>query len=110
MNLLLTACLLAVGAPVGVNGPADCTGVGYWLMLQPPMSARRVTAVDGLSDLTRAANVDTVTLNRSPGDAVDWREGTDGRVVTIRGWASDPRALADTIGFIRRTVHIGYQE
>jgi hypothetical protein len=110
VNLFLGACLLAVGAPAGVDAPAECSGVGYWLMLQPPMSARRIATIDGLGDLAAGADVDTVSVNRRPGEAVDWHEGTDGQVVTVRGRASDHGAMASAIEFIRRTVHIGYQE
>lgn len=110
VNLFLAACLLAAGVPTRTSGLASCTGVGYWLMLQPPMSALRVAAVEGLSDLAGVAGIDAVTLNRRPGEAVDWREGTDGQVVTVRGCVSDYDALIETIELIRRTVQITYDE
>jgi hypothetical protein len=110
VNLFLAACLLAAGEPPRTNGLASCSGVGYWLMLQPPMSASRVSAVEGLGELAGVPAIDTVTLSRPPGDAVDWREGTDGVVITVRGGTSDHGALQETIDFIRRTVKITYDE
>jgi hypothetical protein len=110
VNLFLAACLLAAGEPPRTNGLASCAGVGYWLMLQPPMSATRVTGVEGLGELAGVPAIDTVTLSRTPGEAVDWREGTDGQIITVRGGTSDHDALMETIDFIRRTVRITYDE
>jgi biotin carboxylase len=109
VNLFLGACLLALGAPPGLSGPARCSGVGYWLMLQPPMSARRIAAIEGIKALAAAPEVDTVRLNRRPGEAVDWREGTDGHVATVRGRASDQGALVKVTEFINRTMKIDYE-
>jgi biotin carboxylase len=107
-NLFLAACLLAAGAPPGVDAPAVCSGVGYWRMLQAPMWARRVTAVDGLAGLSAHPGVETIKLNRRAGDPVDWREGTDGNVVVVRGRVDDHAALAEIIRLIDDTVRIDY--
>ncbi len=110
VNLFLEACLLAVGVSSDVVGPVECSGVGFWFMLQPPVSARRVRAIDGLNRLDEMAGIDTVRINRRPGESVDWREGTDGHVLTVRGRAQDHDALAATIEFIRTTVQLDYEE
>lgn len=39
-------------------------------------------------------HVDEVVLNRAPGDRLDWREGTDGRVLAIGGHAEQLRRIA----------------
>jgi biotin carboxylase len=110
VNLFQVACQVAVGTPVAFDGLADCRGVGFWLMLQPPMSARRVATVEGLDDLCGLHGVEVVRLDRRPGEAVDWREGTDSHVVTVQGRVTDHTALAETIESIRCTVKIGYEE
>ncbi len=110
VNLFRVACRVATGAPAGVGSMAPCDGVGFWLMLQPPTSAHRVVSVDGLDELCGSSGVERVHLNRRPGDDVDWREGTDGHVVTVRGRVADHRALEEAIRCIRTRVTIGYDE
>jgi hypothetical protein len=110
VNLFLEACLLAVGSSSAVVGPVECSGVGFWLMIQPPVSARRVGAIHGLDDLAVPAGIDTVRISRRPGESVDWREGTDGHVLTIRGRVRDHESLAGTIESIRHTVQIDYED
>lgn len=108
VNLFAAACEVALGHPVRLDGPARCDGVGYWLMLQPPVWASRVQRVAGVDELARADFVDSVALNRGPGDQVDWREGTDGHVLTIRGRVSDHASLAAAVTEIHRRVQIEY--
>ena len=108
VNLFRVACEVALDQPISLNGPAACHGVAYWRMLQPPLSARRVRDVVGLDQLQAAPFVDTVRLRHAPGDDVDWREGTDGQVVTIRGHVDDLDSLAEAIASIDRTVSIAY--
>jgi hypothetical protein len=108
VNLFRAACEVALGQPVSISGLAPCQGVAYWRMLQPPCTASRVRAVVGLGELGQAPFVDSVSLSRSPGDAVDWRDGTGGQVVTIRGRVADLDSLSDAIGSIERTVAIAY--
>jgi biotin carboxylase len=108
VNLFQAACRIAVGEPVSFDGLASCQGVGYWLMLQPPMSAERVASVNGLDELAGLDGVETVKLRRRVGEAVDWRGGTESQVLTVRGRTADHRALAGTLDSIRHTVSIGY--
>jgi ATP-grasp domain len=108
LNLFRVACRVALGDPVPEGGLARCDGVAYWRMIQPPRSARRVRTVGGLDEVAAEPCVDSVTLARHPQDAVDWREGTAGQVVTVRGRVPDLDALAQTIAVIDRTVSVTY--
>lgn len=110
VNLFQVACQVAIGAPVVLDGPVDSHEIGFWLMLQPPMSARRVANIQGVDDLAALEGIDIVSVNRRPGDAVDWREGTDSQVITVRGRAPDHQALAESIEVIRHKVTIDYDE
>jgi biotin carboxylase len=110
VNLFKAACQVAVGAPVSFEGLAECRETGFWLMLQPPVSARRVSAVDGLSAIAALREIDSVSLDRGPGDLVDWTQGTDSQVVTVRGRVADHRALADIVDLINKKVTIDYEE
>lgn len=108
VNLFAIACQVAVGAPVAAAGPAPLTGVGFWLMLQPPQDATVLTALDGLDAAAALPGVRTVTPRREVGQAVDWREGTDGQVVTIRGAVADHHALRDLVDTLRDVVRPEY--
>jgi biotin carboxylase len=48
VNLFRAAFQVAAGIPVRFEGLAPCFGVGFWLMLQPPMAATRVESITGL--------------------------------------------------------------
>jgi biotin carboxylase len=109
VNLFEAACQLAAGRPFSWEGLAACEGVGYWLMLQPPMTARRLSRVGGVDACATLPGVSTVTPHVQPGDPVDWREGTDSRVITIRGKVSDHRALAETVDLISGLVDVEYE-
>jgi biotin carboxylase len=110
INLFRVACELALGASMTFPDFASCRGVGYWRMLQPPLTARRVRDVRGLAAISEAPHVDSLRLNRPPSDTVDWREGTDGQVLTVQGRVDDFAQLADAIAFIDRTVEIEYDD
>jgi hypothetical protein len=108
VNLFRVACLIALGDDVAFSEPAPTREIGFWRMIQPPRTARSVRAVHGIDQVRAAAGVDRVSLDRPPGEPVDWREGTAGHVATVHGRVPDLGALAETIDFIDRTVHIDY--
>jgi hypothetical protein len=110
VNLFRVACELAVGEVPHLNGLAACSEIGFWRMLQPPMAAQRIVSIDGLDELAALDGVDFATLDRSPGELVDWRDGTDGHVVTVRGAVADYDELAAMIALIERTVEITYED
>jgi hypothetical protein len=110
INLFRVACEVALGTPITFPGFASCRAVGYWRMLQPPLTARRVRDVRGLDEISAAPHVNTLRLNRSPNDPVDWRDGTDGNVLTVQGCVEDFAELAEAIAFIDRTVQIDYDD
>ena len=109
VNLFQVACDIALGSPVAFDGLADCDGVGFWFMVQPPMAARRVARVQGLERLSGLPGVDIVSVNRTPGEPVDWREGTASHVVAVRGRADDYDALEKTIKCVRERLRIDYE-
>jgi biotin carboxylase len=109
INLFEVAFQVAVGTPVAFDGLAECHGVGFWFMLQPPMSARSVAQISGVDDLSTIAGVDAVSLNRRPGEPIDWREGTSSHIVTVQGQVDDYDTLAQTIGTIRDTTKVVYE-
>jgi len=77
--------------------------------VQPPTTARRLSKLSGLDACARLAGVSSVVPHVRPGDQVDWREGTDGTVITIRGKVSDHRDLAETVDLIAGLVNVEYE-
>ena len=82
--------------------------MGFRLMLQPPLSARRVVSIDGLASVEELPGVGDVVVSRSIGDAVDASEGTDSKVLTVQGRTDTIAGLASTIASIESSVTIGY--
>jgi biotin carboxylase len=108
VNLFQVSCQVAAGIPVAFDDLAECDGVGFWLMLQPPMAAEQVAAVHGIDGIAPLDVVDSVTTNRSPGSRVSWKDGTESHVVCVRGRVNDHAELADIIATIRREITIDY--
>ena len=107
-NLFRAACEIALGLPVRTDGLAPCSGVGYWRMLQPPVSANRVLAVRGAVELRALPYVDSVRIMRGPGEQVDAGLGTDGAVATVRGRTGSLDELATLIQHIDSTLWVEY--
>ncbi len=105
-NLFRMACAVALGEPVEIEGLARTEGVGFWLMLHAPMQARRLNSVTGCDEVRNFDGVSDVRVSRQSGEALDWREGTDGKVVTIEGAVDDHDQLRQTVATIRAAVTI----
>ncbi len=108
VNLFQVACAVAAGRPVCFHGLVECDGVGFWLMFQPPPSAHRVASIEGLATVTDLSEVKSAYVTCSVGAAVDAREGTDSKVLTVRGRTKDLAGLAKTVASIETAVAIRY--
>ncbi len=110
VNLFKAACAVAVGTPVRFDRPVACDGVGFWLMRQPPVSARTVRSITGVAEVSELDGVDEVIVRRNAGSSVDWREGTDSLVATVKGRRPDHAALAETVAAVNRLLTVDYTE
>jgi biotin carboxylase len=108
VNLWLAACRLALGESPGVPDPLRFERVSYWITFQPPVWATHITRLDHVRDISRMEGVQAVVVNRHVGEPVNWREGTSGEVMTIRGSVADHDALRALIDAIHETVVIEY--
>lgn len=106
VNLFQAACQVAGGAPIELSGLAPCDGVGFYLMLHVPMEATHLVSVDGIESVEGLDGVESVVRNRIPGTPIDWREGTDAKVVTVQGRVADHAALASTVARIQEAITI----
>jgi biotin carboxylase len=110
VNLFAVACQVAAGVPVKFEHPVPTDGVGFWLMMHGPTSARRVRSIEGLDRLAALDGVDVVRTNRGPGEPLDWRSGTDAHVLAVRGRTADHADLAELVATIRRSTVLTFED
>lgn len=99
--LLRVAMQVALGERVHHPEPLAPERIGFLFYVHAPQWMRRITAVEGLDQLCRDPRVTEGILNRGPGDRVDWREGNQGHVFSVRGTVADHDELEE----IDRLVH-----
>jgi hypothetical protein len=83
--------------------------VGYVTVGQPPIGAHRVVSVAGLDKVAAYPGVDSVSLNRRPGDGVDWRLGSHEYVYAVLGHAPDHDAVRAMQGFVDEEIEVVYE-
>jgi biotin carboxylase len=99
---------VALGEALSFPDVLPTEGVGYVIVEQPPLSARRVEAVEGLDRLAEYPGVSSVFLSRQPGDAVDWRKGSHEYVWSVLGNAPDHKGVLALQQFIAEEVNVTY--
>ncbi|HEY6624047.1 MAG TPA: hypothetical protein VIX85_09465 [Acidimicrobiales bacterium] len=108
VSVLRLAMELALGMPPSVELPLSFPRIAYRRVAPPPISATRITAMSGQDDLSRVPGVDAVTINRGPGDAVDWRRGFGQMVYSVYGTADDYDEVDSAVRRIDAAVSISY--
>jgi biotin carboxylase len=108
-SILRTALRLAVGDPVGLQGPVACTRIGYLLYVFPETDVEWIDSVEGLPELRAIEGVDEIVLVRGPGQRIDWREGSEAHVFHMTGTVRDHdelrRLIAATVTLVRIEAH-----
>jgi biotin carboxylase len=108
-SILRAALRLALGIPVGLDGPVPCSRIGYLLYVFPASDLMRIDAVEGLSELRAVDDVDEIVLVRGPGQLVDWQEGSEAHVFHLAGTTRDHdelrRLIAATTTLVRIDGH-----
>lgn len=89
LDLIGLCVRLAIGQPAGLEGPLRFDGVGYRLLLQPPVWARAVRSIGGMRAVAELPGVETVSPHLSPGDPVEPWRGTATYVIEVVGKAAD---------------------
>jgi biotin carboxylase len=100
---------VALGEHVVFDAPVRTDGVGFVIVGQPPIGARRVVNVTGLDRLAEYPGVSSVSLNRSSGDEVNWRLGSHEYVYSVLGNAPDHDAVRAVQEFVDEFVVIDYE-
>jgi glutathione synthase/RimK-type ligase-like ATP-grasp enzyme len=93
VDMRAVAMRVALGERVVFETLPPTSGVGFRLDRYADAPSGRLLAVDGIDALGADPHIEEVILRRAPGQHFDWREGTDGGVVTIGGRADDHEHL-----------------
>jgi biotin carboxylase len=108
VSLVQLSMRVALGEPVAI-GRIPCARVGWCLLFQAPTSAHRVVSINGLERLAELPGVNEVFVNRSPGDPVDWREGTRQYIFSVFGVSADYDEFLDVNRFLHEQVSVAYE-
>jgi biotin carboxylase len=92
-SFLDIVCRAALGEPLRLDGLRTPERVAYDLVLPPPVWATHLTRFEHVEIVGRIPGVDSIDVNRTPGSAVDWRQGYDGRIYSVFGSADDHDAM-----------------
>jgi biotin carboxylase len=107
----LDATRLAMHAALGAAPPAGrapLTSIGFRYLVQAPMEAARITAVDGLDAVAGIEGVSSVVLHRGPGSSVSWRTGNHDYVFAVAGAVADHDHLRRVEAEILRLGRIAF--
>jgi biotin carboxylase len=102
VSLFNIAARVALGEQFNLSR-LPCDKVAYLFYMQAPYEAVTLNRLEGLDRVRALPGVDTIFLNRQPGDGVDWRDGNHGYLYSVLGVAEDHdamRGLHHTIGDI----------
>ena len=80
----------------------------YQHFVQPPVSATGLVSIGPTAELIGRDGIGSVTVNRVPGDALDWRAGSQEYVLRVGGTAVDQSALAAVPAMIAGLIEITY--
>jgi biotin carboxylase len=108
---LLEWCLrVALGEVIRVDGPVACERVGYRFFLQPPAVSATVRSIDGVDAVSDHPGVDSVSVHRGPGAALDWRDGTRTHILAVVGSAADHEELLAVERLLQREISVTYSQ
>lgn len=100
---------VALGEHVVFEDLVPTDHVGYVIVGQPPLWARRVVSVAGLDRVAEHPGVDAVSLSKQMGTEVDWRKGSHEYVFAVLGTAPQPDDVRAMQQFIDDEVSIVYE-
>lgn len=108
-SLMRLSMRIALGQAVDLDGPIPCSKVGWVFLFQPPASARRFVSIDGLDRLAELPGVNTVLLNRDPGDPIDLWDGTRHYIYSVSGVSPDYDGMLEIDRFLNEEVTVVYE-
>lgn len=106
-DLTRAAVRLALGEPFRVP-PIRYRQLSYQYFVTAPPDAARLLSLSGIDQLLDLPGVLHVDTHATPGQRVDWRDGTQGHLAVVYGTATDHAALRATIAEIDARIHLQY--
>jgi biotin carboxylase len=106
LQRIFAMTVLGIELPATIDRVSDA--IAFQLFVQPPFAARRLVGIDGVDDVDALPGVEQISFNRQVGDEIDWRQGSQAYVATIRGWAADREALRNTRAQILEQLVLRY--
>ena len=108
---LAAAIALGIAPDAIAELPASADGPFlYEFFAQPPTTATALRAIGGLDAIVGVAGAESVSPNRSTGDALDWRNGSQGYVLRVSGTADDLAVLGSVPTAVLTAALIEYDE
>ncbi len=111
-SLSSVAAAVALGEPVDLGSFAPDRESGtfaYAYFVQPPIEARRLTGLDHLDAVLALEGVLDTSVNRSIGDRLDWRDGSQGYLLSVRGTADGLEALGRVPAQVRSVLSATFE-
>jgi glutathione synthase/RimK-type ligase-like ATP-grasp enzyme len=84
--------------------------VGYFAWVQSPMSATRLSGVEGIEDVSALPHVSSVVRNQRQGEPIDWTTGGRFNVCEVFGSVEDYEVLAFARGEIDELIDLEFDE
>ena len=84
--------------------------VGYFAWIQTPMSATRLSGVEGLDDVAALSHVASVVRNQRQGDPLDWAMGGRSNVCEVFGSVESVAELAAARDQIDDAIRLEFDE
>ncbi len=106
VRFLNVAMRLALGESIACEGLRPCDRLAFLFYVHAPQELRVVTALEGIDELRDVPGVDEVILRRGPGQAIDWREGNHGHVLSVFGTTEDHDGLRRVNDQLAATLRI----
>lgn len=108
-DLVRAALQAALGQPC-TEIPAGYRRHAFQYFVTPPMNAVRLRHVDGIDELLQHRGIHLVESVKTPGQSVDWRDGTLAYVAIVHGSGGDHDEVLRLVEIIRSTLRIEYDE
>ena len=108
LNIVELTMRAALGLPAKVAELPKTRGVAYRFFYQPPASARRLVAIEGLDRLKALDGVESLYLHHPPGTDIDARHGTRAYLFAVVGWAADYASVLAVEEFLQTGITVAY--
>jgi len=102
---------VALGRPVELVAEVPQWWPGpftYEFFVQPPMAARTLRSMRGAKELADVEGVESVVVNKVPGDVLRWQSGSQGYLVEVAGLVPDRAALFAVPDEVFGTLELGF--